>query len=289
MAQIFSISEIENAFYNYVTDAGVIFTERPIADSRIHRSHVKGDKLGTKNGASILHANDKPAGWFQHFSTGISGKWTLSGKHEPLNKVMKHLIEADRQKREIELKERQNSVAVKARLIWHNATSIIEQSQHSYMIKKHIQPYGTRLYHGCFVIPIYNENKQLVNLQFIRADGAKRFLSGGKKKGCFSVIGKQATDSPILIPEGWATGASLHEATGYFVVVAMDAGNLESVAMVFRRLYPDNPIIICGDNDASGTGQKAAKLAAITVSGKFIIPEIVGFDFNDMLTMECTN
>jgi putative DNA primase/helicase len=64
----------------------------------------------------------------------------------------------------------------------------------------------------------------------------------------------------------------LHEATGHFVLIALDAGNLESVALVFRRLYPLSEIIIAGDNDKSGTGQKAAKAAALAVGGRYILP-----------------
>ncbi len=286
MNKSLSKSEIENAFFNHAANTGVIFTSRPlIVDGVLHRDHIDGDKRGTKNGAYIVHADSYPSGWYLHFNTGLSGRWTLSGKHGPFNKVMMQQIETDRIRRGIELHERQNAAANKARFIWRNATPITEQSQHSYLLKKHVHPYQVRLHHGCLVIPIYDQNKQLVNLQFIAAHGIKRFLSSGRKKGCFSVIGKMGVDGIIQVAEGWATGASLYEATGSFTVIAMDAGNLEPVALVLRRLYPDMQIIICGDNDKSGTGQKSAQSAALAVNGKYIIPPVVGFDFNDMLTM----
>ncbi|MGZ4954401.1 MAG: toprim domain-containing protein [Methylobacter sp.] len=280
-----SLSEIENAFFNHSADAGVIFTDRPLlADSVLHRVHVDGDKRGTKNGAYILHADGNPSGWFQHFKTGISGRWTLSGKREPMTKAMREQIEADKQRRQIEQQLRHKDAADKARFIWSNSKTVTAQTQHPYLIKKNIQPHGVRLYRDdALVIPVYDENKQMVNLQMIQPDGAKRFLSGGRKKGCFAVIGKVEAGSIIQACEGWATGASLHESTGHFTVVALDAGNLEPVARVFRRLYPDNQIIICGDNDESGTGQKAARAAAVAVGGKYILPATVGHDFNDSL------
>ncbi|MFI3157112.1 MAG: toprim domain-containing protein [Methylococcaceae bacterium] len=278
-----SINEIEAVFFNHAADAGVIFTDRPlIADSVLHRVHVDGDKRGTKNGAYILHADGNPSGWFQHFKTGISGNWTLSGKREPMTKAMLEQIKADRERRQIEQQDRHNDAADKARFIWSNSKTVTDQSQHPYLIKKNIQPHGARLYRDdALVIPIYDENKALVNLQMIQPDGTKRFLSGGRKKGCFAVIGKAETDSLIQVCEGWATGASLHESTGHFTVVALDAGNLEMVALVFRRLYPHGQIVICGDHDPVGI--KAARAAAVAVGGKYILPATVGHDFNDSL------
>lgn len=282
-----SLNEIENVFFNHCADAGVMFGGRPlIADGVLHRDHVEGDKFGTKNGAYILHADGKPSGWFYHFVSGTYGNWTLSGKREPMTAAMKQQIEADRQQRKIEQQQRHDEAAVKARHIWSKSRLIVDQNQHPYLIKKHVQPLGIRLYGDALVVPIYDENKQLVNLQFIDADGTKRFLSGGRKKGCFAVIGKIGADGIIQICEGWATGASLYESTGNFTVVALDAGNLESVALVFRRFHPDSEIIICGDNDESGTGQKAARSAALAVGGKYIIPATIGHDWNDALNME---
>ena len=285
----FSISEIENAFFNHAADAGVKFTNPIKADGQLHREHVEGDKLGTKNGAYILHGDSPASGWFLHYKTGISGKWTLSDKREPITKPMLEEIEQERQRRKIEQQTHHDRAANKAVFIWDNATPITEQSQHYYLIKKHVQPQGERLYSDALVIPIYDENKQLVNLQFIHADGTKRFLSGGQKKDCFYQIGNLKEGDIILICEGFATAASLNDHTGYSTVVAFDAGNLKSVAVVMRRLFPSSQIIIAGDNDESGTGQKAAREAALAINCKYIIPETAGHDWNDSLTMEASH
>jgi putative DNA primase/helicase len=280
-----TVHDIENAFFNHAVDAGVVFSNRPlIADSLLHRAHVQGDKSGTKNGAYILHANGNPSGWFQHFCSGAYGKWTLSGKHEPMTQVMREQIEADKQRRKLEQQQRHNDAADKARFIWSNSKTVTAQNQHPYLIRKNVQPYGVRLRYEALVIPIYDESKAMVNLQMIQPDGEKRFLSGGKKKACFSAIG--AVSDVIQICEGYSTGASLHQETGHFTIVALDAGNLEVVAIVVRKLYPESQIVICGDNDLSGVGQKAARAAALTVAGKYIVPAIVGQDWNDALTME---
>jgi len=274
------------SFRAAMADAGIIFNEPINADGTLHRGYVQGDKSGTKNGAYILHLDGKPSGYFEHFKTGMKSTWSLSGKREPLTFAMRTQIEADRRQRQAEQQQRHAEAVDKAAFIWNQAKPITAQSEHPYLVAKRIQPHKARLYRDALVIPIYSQNKQLVNLQLIQSDGTKRFLSGGKKKHCFAVFGKPESGRPILILEGWATGASLNEATGHFVVVALDAGNLEAVALVMRCLYPSAQIIIAGDNDESGTGQKAARAAALAVGGKYIIPATPGHDWNDSLNME---
>ena len=270
---------ITEQFQNAMLEAGMVTRHPIIDDGRLHRIHVEGDKRGTLNGAYILYSDGKPSGWFQHFSTGLTGRWSASGKREPFTSAMRRQIEADRKQRQIEQEDRQREAAFKARSIWLSSKPA---TPHPYLTKKRIKPHNARVYNDALVIPLYSPNRELVNLQFIDADGNKRFLSGGKKKGCFSVIGKPT--GTILICEGFATGASLHEDTGHFVVVAMDCGNLLSVAREIKKLYPTNQIIVCGDNDESGVGQLKAKAAAMAVFGKVLIPETVGFDWNDELT-----
>jgi putative DNA primase/helicase len=111
-------------------------------------------------------------------------------------------------------------------------------------------------------------------------------LSGGKLKGSSCNIGTHQSGNPVLIAEGFATGASLFEQTGHLTVIAFSAGNLKQVAIDTRSLYSTDEIIVCGDNDVSGVGQTAAREAALAIGGKYIIPELVGCDFNDVLNRE---
>lgn len=277
-------NDIILSFSSAMHDVGIVTNDEIIADGKLHRVHVIGDKRGTRNGAYILHDNGQPAGWFQNFKTGISGKWTLSGKREPITLAMRQQIKTAQQQRQIEQQELHIKAAENAFFIWRQSTPT--KAKHPYLISKRIQEHNLRQYKGALVVPIYNQDKQLVNLQFINADGSKRFLSGGKKKHCFSVIGKPCSNQPILICEGWATGASLYEHTGYAVIVAMDAGNLEPVSLVIRLLFPAVQIIIAADNDESGVGQVAARAAALAIGGGVICPSLSDVDFNDFLNME---
>lgn len=276
---------IPEAFRAAMADASMVVNDSIIGDGTLYRVYVEGDKRGSKNGAYILHLDGRPSGYFEHFKTGIRSTWSLSGKREPMTDSMRQQIEAERKKKQIENEERQQIAAEKARVIWSRCNPITDSGDHHYLIRKGVQPHNLRLGRGgVLVVPMYSATKELVNLQFIDADGNKRFLSGGKKKGCFAVIGKYQADKPILICEGYSTGASLHEHTGHFVVVAMDAGNLSPVAEAWRKLDQSAEIIIMGDNDAHGKGQAEARKAALAVGGKYLIPQTPGNDWNDEIS-----
>ena len=154
---------------------------------------------------------------------------------------------------------------------------------------------------GRLVVPVLDQSGQIQSLQFILPDKPtegtdKFFLKGGKTSGgFFSIPAKNDTkDGPLLIAEGYATGASLHLATGYAVLIAFNAGNLEAVARMARQSYPDRELVLCADNDCEtlkpdGTpwnpGKEAASRAARTINGKLAIcpaHEGKATDFNDL-------
>jgi putative DNA primase/helicase len=270
-------------FKTAMLEAGITPPDQIIADGKLHRFKIDG-KL---NGAYVLHLNGRAAGYFQDFKQGIKQTWKASSNFMPLSEFQR---QAFRQRCEQEAAQRQadeiakhKAAARKAAYIWNHAS--YATPQHPYLIRKKIDPHGAKLGRGnSLIIPLYNAAGKLVNLQFISEDGGKRFLSGGQKKGCFFTLG-EVTDK-ILIAEGFATGASLYEDSGHHTVIAFDKGNLEPVAKAIRQLHPKAEIIIAGDNDISGVGQKAARSAALAVNGKYILPPIAGMDWNDYLTKE---
>lgn len=281
-----NLNEIIDAVRADMAEYGVSTDDKLIADGVLHRAHAEGDKVGTLNISYIIHADGNPSWYFEYFPAGIKQTGTLSGERKRLSLSERRQIEEERKRRQLERKERQKQAAETAKVTWRKGVPVPDTSHHRYLIDKGVKPYQIRLYRESLMVPIYNEARELINLQFINTDGSKRFLAGGKKKGCFSVIGSSAGADKVVICEGWATGASLHEELGVFVIVAMDAGNLEPVAQAARRLFPQAEIIIAGDNDESDTGQTAARKAALAVGGKVLIPSQAGKDWNDVLTME---
>jgi hypothetical protein len=128
-------------------------------------------------------------------------------------------------------------------------------------------------------------------LQFISKSGAKKFLYGGKMQGSFFPIGKLRDTDTIFIAEGYATASTIYENTGVPTVVAYNAGNLKSVALEIRSLYPEARIILCADDDYQTEGNPGivkAREAAAAVNGTVFVPEFGdnrpkgATDFNDM-------
>jgi putative DNA primase/helicase len=271
-------------FKTAMSNAGITPPDTILADGALHRFTIDG-KL---NGAYVLHATGTRAhGYFQDFKRGIKQNWWLYRKSQPMTKAERRALNAERTRqqaqRRLEEEGKHGRAARKAFAIYH--CSQPAPIDHPYLVKKRIQPHGAKLYKGSLVIPLYDIQPKLVNVQFIQPDGTKRFLSGGKKKGCFYLMGKLESARELLICEGFATGSSLHEHTGKTVAVAFDAGNLKAVAEAFKSLVPNIDIIIMGDNDESQVGQTKAHEAALAVKGKYLIPEVVGQDWNDALTL----
>jgi putative DNA primase/helicase len=111
------------------------------------------------------------------------------------------------------------------------------------------------------------------------------FRGGGAEPG---PLGEPT--GPVLICEGWATGASLHIATGHTVIAAMDAGNLMPVTEALRARFPDADLVLVADNDLkpdrdSNPGVEAARKVALAVDGRLAVPDSPG-DANDLFCAE---
>jgi putative DNA primase/helicase len=171
----------------------------------------------------------------------------------------------------IETEQRQAAKS-KAAGLWEKAHPV--SADHPYLQAKGIHPKGAAQLRDMLLIPI-KVGGELVNLQIISADGSKRFLTGGQVKGASLVLGQLKGADTVLVCEGWATGCSLHQATGVPVVVTFNAGNLPVVAEnLTKALQPEVRVLVCGDADASLTGQNAASDAADRLSprGQSVIP-----------------
>lgn len=108
----------------------------------------------------------------------------------------------------------------------------------------------------------------------------KDFLPGGGLAGLFWWIG--AKTETVLLAEGFATAATLHEETGNRVYVAFTANNLLAVGRIVREKLPDAEIVFASDNDQTpgNSGLTKATEAAQAVGGSVAVPPIYG-DFND--------
>jgi putative DNA primase/helicase len=258
-------------------------------DGKLHRFPTNA-KADDDAGWYVLYSDGIPAGAFGDWRLGVDYKWradigralTRSEEEEHRNK-----LEATKNLREVEQKRRRAEAREQANLIWADA---VPCANHPYLAAKGIGPNKTRLSGDELVIPLREQGK-LHSLQFISPAGDKRFLTGGRVAGCYFSIGDLDGKDALCIVEGFATGASIHEATGYPVAVAFNAGNLESVARGLGEKFPELPLIICADDDFSTEGNPGLTKGTETaraVGGLLAIPDFGPgrrdgmTDFNDM-------
>jgi putative DNA primase/helicase len=284
-----TINPVEQ-FRSAIQSAGLIPPDVIEPDGKLHRFSSNG-KHGNDSGRYVLHSDGIPAGWIGNYGTGLSQNWradigrTLTPSEEAEHRAK---VEAMRRERDTEIARERAEAASKAAAIWNAAKPA--PTDHAYLLAKGINPNGARLHGDALVIPM-RDGGATHSLQFIGPDGGKRFLTGGRVTGCYFSIGNPKGAAALCIAEGFATGATIHEATGYPVAVAFNAGNLGAVAKTLRGKFPDLPVILCGDFDESGTGQKAATEAAQAAGGQVALPdftpeELAGdkppSDFNDL-------
>lgn len=278
---------METEFKNALDSAGLSTKDKIIADGKLHRFHVTGDKPGSKNGWYVFYSREVPAGAYGSWKSGVKGTWCIKNRNSMTTsekQLFKQRMFQARKEREAEEQKRRNAARDKAQMLWEAAP--YAPDTHPYLVMKGVKSHDLKAYNGALLLAMQDANDTIRSLQFIYADGTKRFLPGGRKTGCFFLIGDLT--SKLLICEGYATGASLHEATGYGVAVAFDAGNLKPVARGLKAKYPQLELVICADNDLSTNGNPGvtkAREAALDVGGAIAIPPIDG-DFNDLMQME---
>jgi putative DNA primase/helicase len=265
-------------FRDAIRAAGVTPPDVIEADGKLWRFSSNG-KRGDSAGWYLLFGDGIPAGCFGDWRTGFTQTWradigrTLTpaeeAAHRDKTQVMRREREAEEARRRAEAQER-------AAAIWKAAPSAPDD--HAYLIRKGIKANGARLHKGSLLIPL-RAGGVIHSLQFICGDGDKRFLTGGRVAGCHFGIGNTSGAATLCIAEGFATGATIFEATGYPVAVAFNAGNLLAVAKVMREKFPDLSLILCADDDRftpGNPGLTKATEAARAVGGLLVIPEFVG-------------
>ena len=192
--------------------------------------------------------------------------------------------------KEAQLKK-QLASAKQCRTQWDNARAVLT---HPYLVRKQINPYAIRVNkHNNLLVPIIDEQGELINLQYIFPQGDKRFNTGGRVKGGALQLGTLTEQTTLLVCEGYATGCSLHEATGLPVVVAFNAGNLESVCIRVKQVNPTLKVVLCADNDhqtkvktGHNIGLEKAQSIADKINVQVLWPNFdsdnSGSDFNDI-------
>ncbi len=152
---------------------------------------------------------------------------------------------------------------------------------HGYLAAKGIKPWGAKQdAKGNLVIPVSSVDGETQSLQRISGSGRKSFFTGGQMKG--GMYWLRDPGDVIYLGEGFATMASVAEAVpDGGVACCFSAGGLAVAAKAIRQKHLGAQIVVCGDHDTSGVGQKAATEAAQGVGARVALPGAVG-DWNDV-------
>jgi putative DNA primase/helicase len=273
------------------------------------------------------NAKDARDVWKSAKETGSSGTVTIGTliaeaqsfgfkfNEQDREPISQHEIEERQQRRDAataaakERLDRDRAAAAQRAQEMLDAAVDVEASEHPYLERKGVQGFGLKIgewrkgLNNVLLVPLRLIDGKLVSLQGIFAnaspmfDGKDRdFLPGGQKRGAFHMIGGKpyGSEPVILVAEGFATGASAHQATGHFVAVALDAGNLLPVATALRNIYPLAVIVILGDDDKwtkDNPGMHHAHQAAQTAAALMVMPKFADLaskptDFNDLHALE---
>ena len=138
---------------------------------------------------------------------------------------------------------------------------------------------------GALVVPVQRPDRTLASLQFIHPDGGKRMLTGGAKRGRLIPVRWLGRGAPIVVCEGFATGATLAELLpGRSVAAAIDAGNLGPACAALRSRFPRAEMGVYGDDDRrtpGNPGRTKANEAARACGGKVWFPPWNGTEPED--------
>ncbi|KWK69099.1 DUF5710 domain-containing protein [Burkholderia stagnalis] len=250
--------------------------DRVIPDGKWHCANIETRNGPRLNGSYRLEFKGGVwRGYIRNFK-GASGPWRF--KSGTLSREQRAALEAqDRERRAIRDAERLAEQRAVARRTLGILTGLARAGHdvHPYLKRKGVGAYGLRLANGStddmagllnlaafkrsrdlyLVVPGRGVDDSLLTAQVLGPDGSKLFVKGARKTGAFHLIGAHrvadlANAPAVLFAEGYATGATLYEATGVPVVVCFDADNLVQVAKELVRVLPmAQPKVVCADND----------------------------------------
>ncbi|MFO1261793.1 MAG: DUF3987 domain-containing protein [Rhodoferax sp.] len=280
-------------FQQAIAGAGLPVPEVIHGDGTLYRFSTNGKRMD-QSGWYVLHDDgDVPAGAFGCWRSGLSQTWCSKDTQamtQAERSAHQQRMQAIAQQREADKAQRQHDAATAAAQRWEAAEPA--PADHPYLAKKGVHAHGTRVESdGFLIVPMRDTNGKLWNIERINPANFKdkKGLLGGRRTGLYYSIGKPK--GVLIVCEGFATGASIHEATGDAVAVAFNAGNLREVAQALHSKYPRLRLILAADDDAFTDGNPGitkATEAAKAVGGYLTKPHFSGerndkeTDFNDL-------
>ena len=278
-------------FRSAIEAAGMVPPDTLHADGHLHRFSPTG-KHADLAAWYVLHNDGLAAGVFGCWRSGLQSTWCAKPEcdlTEAERSAQREQVRAAQRQRDAEQALRRQQASHTAMQRWQAAAPA---SQHPYLLAKGVGAHGLRVEGGLLLVPLRTTDAALASLQTIYPDGTKRFLPGGRMRGCYHAIG--ALGAVLVLAEGYATAASIFEATGLPVAVCFNSGNLLPVAAALRAKHPALALLVAADDDHrtdGNPGLHAATAAALAVGGLVVKPQFPAHrppkatDFNDLAAL----
>jgi putative DNA primase/helicase len=261
-----SYTDAISDFMAFMETAGVVASE-PIAQrlgsGNLIRFRCEGDGKGRKNGWAILYLDDRPAGAFGNYKLNTGTLKWKSGEDRPaLSKSEREALQREwrekKAERENEKRQAELEASYDAADMW--ARGEPARPDHPYLDRKHVRPGALRQLGGQLLVPMFDGEGTLWNLQRISGDGQKRFLQGGRVEDLFCIIGDFTPEcGQAVLCEGYATGDSIHQAVSLPLIVAFSSANLVRVARLWGNARPDVEFTIFADDDEATAQRELAR------------------------------
>jgi putative DNA primase/helicase len=304
---------------NYDDVIGQLFSAGLIVDhlviGRMQRCKYEGTR--ERKGWYSLHEIQKDDG--ETLIVGSYGVWqgnnnnaqkvtlTKQNLSDDQKEAIKKRFTEDRKNAEAARQREINSAAKRAAKMW---LKLSPTGESEYLKRKGVGGHGVRYTDtGSTVVPAMDNSGIVYGLQFILPSNHKRKAKTGRDKefwpvgmemrGKYFIIGGSPRNI-LLVAEGYATAATLFEATGHPVAVAFNANNLLPVAENLQKRFKRVKILVCADDDyiqkcgsceqfthmdqgencehcgnkhgKNNAGVSSADAAALSVGGKWIAP-----------------
>ncbi len=320
-------------------EAGLLVEHLEVGSHRPVRVRVEGDRekrgwywlseieLETKDGGrrrfivgsyGIWYGNDNGA---RKVRLAVKGKKRATLTQDQKAAIAARHRENAKRAKALRAAEAERAAAVAAKA-WR---AYLPDGESPYLVRKHVGAHGVRFSpsgNGTLAVPMCDAAGRIWGLQIIRGERRPGQLEkeywpkGLAKQGHYHLIGAPVPGGVALVAEGYATAATLHEATGLPVAVAFDASNLRPVAEALRGAHRNLHLLICADDDylqkcracgrrtpvaepacvhcgephgKTNPGVEAAKAAALAVGGAVCVPQFPFdregkklTDFNDL-------
>lgn len=224
-----------------------------VADDVRHLIAMVGDKGGEKRLYYRLAIDgDFSYGWFKDCRSGETSNFSHKNGDTPISKEEKETLRKAREEaKEIERQERERKHAINSSRFKKVLKRLPIAKAHPYLDKKGISPHGVRLRpkKNELIIPLYGSDGTLNGLQKVSMSW-KGYVKNSKSQASYYPLAKGGEDlSTLIVAEGFATAATVREATDMPVIVAFDSGNLLPVIKALKIKYPGAQIIIAADSD----------------------------------------